>query len=128
MLGVDGDNLAQLIAGHKFGSDPGAVSFHDYSDGFGGPGPAGDYADFFNHFRAALKPDSGTNLVFDLSDVEGGSSGAREWAYSMRASDLAGNPSDQFTGWELGQIKAAPKSVRDSITWIGGPNPFADIP
>ncbi|MFD9687773.1 polymorphic toxin-type HINT domain-containing protein [Kitasatospora sp. NPDC059088] len=128
VLGVDGRNLEDLTGEHKFNGDPGSVWFHDYSDGFGGAGTAGDYTDFFNHFRAALKPDSGTSLVFDLRDVKGGSAGAREWADSMTARDLASNPSKDFTGWELGQIKAAPRSVRDSITWVGGSNPFADLP
>ncbi|MEU3496757.1 polymorphic toxin-type HINT domain-containing protein [Kitasatospora cineracea] len=126
VLGVDGPALADLM--DPMNAEPGQIWFHHFSDGFGGAGELGDYTDFFNHFRASLEPSSTTKLVFDLTDVDGGTAGARAWAETVSASDLASNPSHDFTAWELAQIMKSPKSVRDRVEWRGGSDPFADLP
>ncbi|QKW18435.1 hypothetical protein HUT16_04565 [Kitasatospora sp. NA04385] len=66
--------------------------------------------------------------MFDLTEVRGGSSDAKAWAETVSESDLASNPSHDFTAWELAQIMKSPKSVRDRVEWRGGSDPFAGLP
>ncbi|MFJ5229400.1 ricin-type beta-trefoil lectin domain protein [Kitasatospora sp. NPDC088391] len=85
-------------------------------------------AQFFEHWgsdweaviRAAMKPDSTTEIYFNLEGIDN----PRAWAATV--TDVSKSPGSDVTAWELALIRDAPASVQARVRWLGGDgkNPF----
>ncbi|MFE7594279.1 polymorphic toxin-type HINT domain-containing protein, partial [Kitasatospora sp. NPDC057512] len=76
--------------------------------------------DFEKIVRAALSPDSTTEIYFNLKGI----TDAKEWA---KTANLNNPYASDLTAWELAMMRDAPPSVQKRIHWYNGDDP-ADSP